>query len=562
MLVRLSIRDVVLIDRLELSFTDGLGVLTGETGSGKSILLDALGLALGNRAEARLVRHGEKQASVTAEFNLQPEHGVWALLDEHGIVVEGEPLLVRRVLAVDGRSRAYINDQAVSIGLLREVGSEIVEIHGQFDNQKLMNPASHLGLLDAVGGHGAQTGATAKAYSGWREAAAELARATDSYEAAKRDEEYLSHAVEELRKLSPEPGEEGRLASERTMMMHGEKLIDAMNKASGLLGSHAGVERKVRDAVRALEPAAEKAEGILDDTLKALDDAQDSLAQALDQLDRAARRVDINPATLEQTEERLFHLRALARKHNVEVDALADLAGSLERQLAVITDGGARLEELARAELKAKAAFTDAAESLSKARIKTATGLDRDVAGELEPLKLGQARFVTQVKSHLDDENNWNENGFDKVAFQVATNPGAPPGPLAKIASGGELARFMLALKVVLAKADPVPTLIFDEVDAGIGGAVADAVGARLSQLGRDVQVLVVTHSPQVAARGQTHFQVSKDGDGANGKGVTTRVVVLGESARADEIARMLAGSRITSEARAAAESLLAGAAE
>ncbi len=561
MLARLSIRDVVLIDRLELEFGNGLSVLTGETGAGKSILLDALGLALGRRAEARLVRHGQEQASVTAEFDIAETHPLWRKLEEHGIASDDGSLMLKRVLGANGKSRAFINDQAISVSLLAEIGAEIIEIHGQFDNQKLMSPSSHIGLLDALGGHQKLLSTVGSAFGCWRDAAVELTRATEALEAAKRDEEYLIHAVDELRAISPEQGEEQRLAKERTMMMHGEKLVEAMNKAASIIGSGAGVERKVRDAMRKLEPVQEKAEGLLDETLKALDDASEKLAQASNELNKAAARVDLDPAVLEQAEDRLFRLRALSRKHNVDVDDLAELTAQLEGQLKQITDGGKHLEQLARAELEAKAAYAKAAEKISDARKKAAAKLDGSVAAELEPLKLGSAHFVSKIESLPGDEAAWGAGGFDKVAFEVSTNPGAPSGPLSRIASGGELARFMLALKVVLAKADPVPTLIFDEVDAGIGGAVADAVGVRLSSLSNDVQVLVVTHSPQVAARGAGHLRVSKSASGADGNVLTT-VEVLDVSERTDEIARMLAGEKITSEARAAAQSLLQGAAE
>lgn len=558
MLSRLSIRDVVLIERLELDFSQGLCVLTGETGAGKSILLDSLGLALGARAEARLVRYGASQSVVTAEFDLPVNHPIYALLDEHGLSVEGEPLMLRRTLGTDGRSRAFINDQSVSVGLLRQIGDEMVEVHGQFDNQRLLNPATHLGLLDAHGGHGALRGDVSKAYHTWREAALERKRAEEDMIAARRDEEYLRHAVDELRALNPEEGEEERLANERQLLMHGEKLIDAMNAANKALDSGHGVERMLRDAMRALEPAAEKAEGILDATLKALDGAAEQVSIAVNELDIAAGRVDLDPRHLEQVEERLFALRALARKHNVDVVNLPDLFDKLSKQLASIEDGGQRLEELARAEAQARGAYAEIATVLSQARREAASGLDKAVGIELEPLKLGAADFRTTITA-IAEEDDWGETGWDRVAFEVATNPGAPAGPLNKIASGGELSRFMLALKVVLAQSDPVPTLVFDEVDSGIGGAVADAVGQRLARLGQDVQVLVVTHSPQVAARGVAHWHVSKAQDDGS---VRTSVSTLSHDERADEIARMLAGANITSEARAAAQSLLSGAAE
>ena len=558
MLSRLSIRDVVLIERLELEFASGLGVLTGETGAGKSILLDSLGLALGARAEARMVRHGTDQAIVTAEFDLPADHPVYALLEEHGLVLSGEPLLLRRQLSADGRSRAFINDQSVSVGLLHQVGDELVEIHGQFDNQRLLNPSTHIGLLDAHGGHAALSKAVHDAYHVWRDAVTERLRAEDELESARRDEEYLRHAVEELRTLNPQTGEEERLAVERQMLMHGEKLVDALNEASKALDSGHGVERMLRDAVRALDPVAQKAEGLLDPALHALDQAAESVALAMSEIDIAANRVDLDPRHLEQVEERLFALRALARKHNVDVTALAGLYEKLARQLEAIDNGGQRLEALKRAELQARAAYSEVATTLSQARKEAAGGLDRAVTQELKPLRLGAADFRTTIKT-LSEEEDWTERGWDRVAFEVATNVGAPAGPLNKIASGGELSRFMLALKVVLAQSDRVPTLVFDEVDSGIGGAVADAVGQRLAQLGRDVQVLVVTHSPQVAARGQVHLHVAKSTSAGS---VRTSVRALNPQERADEIARMLAGESVTTEALAAAQSLLAGAAQ
>jgi DNA repair protein RecN (Recombination protein N) len=558
MLSRLSIRDVVLIERLELDFSQGLCVLTGETGAGKSILLDSLGLALGARAEARLVRHGADQAIVTAEFDLPANNPTYALLEEHGLSVHGEPLMLRRTLGTDGRSRAFINDQSVSVGLLRQIGEELVEVHGQFDNQRLLNPATHIGLLDAHGGHGALRAEAGRAHHIWREAVRERQRAEDELETAKRDEDYLRHAVEEFRALNPAEGEEAHLANERQLLMHGEKLIDAMNAANKALEGGHGVERMLRDALRALEPVAEKAEGLLDATLKALDSAAEQVALTVNELDIAAGRVDLDPRHLEQVEERLFALRALARKHNVDVVNLPDLFARLTQQLEGIEYGGQHLEQLTHAEAQARGAYAQVATALSQARLEAASGLDKAVRTELEPLRLGAADFRTTIATSAD-EASWGESGWDRVAFEVATNPGAPAGPLGKIASGGELSRFMLALKVVLAQSDPVPTLVFDEVDSGIGGAVADAVGQRLARLGEDVQVLVVTHSPQVAARGVAHWHVSKSEQ--NGA-VRTSVTTLSRPERADEIARMLAGANVTNEARAAAQSLLAGAAE
>ncbi|PHS76653.1 MAG: DNA repair protein RecN [Rhodospirillaceae bacterium] len=557
MLSRLSIRNVVLIEKLDLDFAQGLSVLTGETGAGKSILLDSLGLALGSRAEARLVRHGTDQAMVTAEFNLNSDHPAFMILKEHGLDLDGEALIVRRQLSADGRSRAFINDQTVSVGLLREIGDEIVEIHGQFDNHRLLNPATHVGLLDTHGGHGALLKSVKAAHKTWREAAAERKRAEDALHAARQDEEFLRHAVEELRTFNPQEGEEESLAQERQMLMHGEKLIDAMNAASKALDGGKGVERLLRNSIRALEPVIEKADGILDTSLKALDQAAEYVALGLQELNQAANRVDLDPRHLEQVEERLFALRALARKHNVDITALAGLFEDLSRQLAEIDDGGEHLDALAHAETQARGAYGETAAKLSQARKHAAQGLDQAVCNELGPLRLGSADFSTRITA-LDEESTWGASGWDRVAFEIATNPGAPAGPLNKIASGGELSRFMLALKVVLAQSDHIPTLIFDEVDSGIGGQVADAVGQRLAKLGEDVQLLVVTHSPQVAARGQTHWHISKaESDGS----VRTSMRVLDIEQRSNEIARMLSGETLTDQARAAAASLLIGAA-
>lgn len=552
MLQGLSIRDVVLIDRLDLSFESGLNVLTGETGAGKSILLDSLGLATGQRAEARLVRHGAAQASVTADYILPLDHPVFALLSEHGIACDEGQVLLRRVLSVDGRSRAFVNDQAVSVALLRQLGEALVEVHGQFDNQRLLNPSLHRALLDAHGGLEAEVKSVHKAFHAWRDTVNERKRAEDALESAKRDEEFLRHAVKEMVDLNPQTGEEDELAKNRQGMMHGEKLLDAMKQSTKELGGGRGVERMLRDALRHLEPVADKAGGLLTDVLEALDTAAEGVSEAVSRLARAAESVDVDPSHMEQIEERLFALRALARKHGVTVEGLPAFREELEAQLNALLDGGASLDRLMAAEKAARSAFVAAALDLGGKRKAAAADLDAAVCGELEPLRMGAAAFVTDVAPL--DEANWSENGCDRVAFQVSTNPGAPAGPISKIASGGELSRFMLALKVVLAQADPVPTLVFDEVDAGIGGAVAAAVGGRLEVLSEDVQVLVVTHSPQVAARGLAHYKVAKSDNGA---GVRTSVSLLSQDQREEEIARMLSGETVTGEALAAARSLM-----
>ena len=559
MLSTLSIRDVVLIGRLDLNFQSGLSVLTGETGAGKSILLDALGLALGMRAEVRLIRHGAEKASVTAAFDVGPGHPARAVLarsDMDGGIAGGEDTLVlRRVLGRDGRSKAFINDQPVSVQLLKETGEALVEIHGQFESQRLLNEATHRQFLDSYGGLESDLEKTRTRHSRWRDAANARRRAEADMEAARRDRDYITHALEELSALDPKPGEESELAGQRALMMNSEKLIEAMNAAAADLQGDGGALSRLQGALKALEQAVEKAGGRLADTVGALNRALSEATEADALLETAAAGLDMDPGSLERAEERLFALRALARKHNVNVDALADLARELEGKVRALEDGDTRLAELSAAEHACREAYGKAATALSRARKKAAAKMDKAVAKELKPLKLEKAAFMTWVGDLAEDA--WGPDGRDKVAFQVSTNPGAPAGPIGKISSGGELARFTLALKAVLAQADPVTTLVFDEVDSGVGGAVADAVGERLKGLAGTRQVMVVTHSPQVAARGTHHWLVSKsDAD----PGVLTNVDALDDTGRKEEIARMLAGAQVTDEARAAADSLLEGA--
>jgi len=559
MLVSLSIRDVVLIDRLDLEFHDGLGVLTGETGAGKSILLDALGLAIGMRAEARLVRQGAERSNVSAVFEISDDHEIRRQLSEQGVETEGEPLILRRVLNADGRSRAFINDQAVSVGLLSEIGDKMVEIHGQFESQRLLRPESHRQLLDAFGGHRADVDDTAQTFEQWRDAETQWKVACEEAEAARRDEDFLRHAVTEMEELKPQPGEEAQLAEKRTIMMHGEKLSEALGGASEKLSGSEGGEAQLQSALRSLENVADKADGRLSGVIATLEGALNEIAEGMGQLDRLSSDLLIDPAELELAEERLFALRALARKHGTEVEGLADLHAKFTAQLTSVDDGAQHIAELAAKMDTTRAAYERATDRLQAQRQKSAASLDKRISQEFSGLRLGNARFETSLESM--NEAEWGQHGKDRVAFLVATNPEQPAGPIHKIASGGEMARFMLALKVVLAEADPVPTLIFDEVDAGIGGAVAAAVGERLSDLGEACQALVVTHSPQVAARGTHHWRVSKSepaNDEADGR-VWTTVEALDAAARKEEIARMLAGAKITDEARAAADSLLAG---
>jgi DNA repair protein RecN (Recombination protein N) len=552
MLAGLSIRDVVIIDRLDLSFRPGLNVLTGETGAGKSILLDALGLALGARSESTLLRQGAAQATVSAAFELAPDHPVRALLRDHGLDAEGE-LVLRRVLAADGRTRAFINDQPTSIGLLRQTGDKLVEIQGQFEQRGLLDPATHREVLDAYGGLGDGAVATRAAYAAWRTAERALADARTAATTARADEDFLRHALAELDGLKPRAGEEKEMADLRAALLNKEKIVEALAAADAELTRGRPVEDALRAAEARLERVAAQSADLLAQVIAALDRAAVETAEALRALRSVEATFDRGGGRLEDLEERLFALRDLARKHRVAVDALPALRDDMARQLAALDDQGGALERLGRAAAAAKAAFESAAADLSKRRRAAAKKLDAAVGRELPPLKLDKARFTTRLEAL--DEAEWSADGTDRIAFEIATVPGAPPGPLRKIASGGELSRLMLALKVVLRRADPVPTLIFDEVDSGVGGATAAAVGERLASLAADVQVLVVTHSPQVAARGFHHWRVEK----AEARGaVATRVDLLAPPARREEVARMLSGREITDEARAAADRLIA----
>lgn len=552
MLASLSIRDVVLIDRLDLAYEPGLSVLTGETGAGKSILLDALGLALGERADSGLVRHGADQATVIAAFELSDPATVDAVLREADLdACEGE-LILRRVVTADGRSRAYVNDQPTSVGLMRRLGDVLVEIQGQFDQRGLMDPSTHRDTLDAFAGLTRQAEGVARAWGAWRTALVALETARADLEKARSDEEYLRHSVAELDQLAPQVGEEDRLAETRSMLMNAEAVVEALNTASAAISEDGGADNAVARAQRALERVADRAAGRLDTALAALERAAAELEDASAEIAAAAADIEADGGTLTEIDDRLHALRDLARKHGVGVDRLPEVHRRFADHLAALDGKGGEIGALTAAEDKAKRAYTEAAESLSKARAAAAAKLDAAIAKELPPLKLDKARFETMVSRQ--DESRWGASGLDAVAFQVATNPGMPAGPLSKIASGGELSRFLLALKVVLAEASPIPTLVFDEVDSGVGGAVAAAVGDRLARLATRLQVLVVTHSPQVAAQGAHHWHVAKR---VQNQVTATDVVRLNTDERREEIARMLSGAAITSEARAAADSLL-----
>ncbi len=552
MLLNLSIRDVVLIDRLDLEIDPGLSVLTGETGAGKSILLDALGLALGGRADAQLLRPGAKQASVSAEFAVDSDHAVRALLDEQGLPNDGN-IILRRQLGADGRSRAFVNDQSVGVALLRRIGESLVEIEGQFEQQRLLDSANHRTMLDAFGGLADRATQVRDGWRQWRASATARAEAEAALARARRDEEYLRHAAAELTEMDPKPGEEAELAETRRLLSNREKLLEAAHAAFDELTGERGADGRLMAAQRRLDRIADKAGELTAPVIAALDRAAAELADAADRLRRLVNDPELAPHRLAQIEERLFALRDLARKHGVPVDALADHGAKLAAQLAALDDQSGRLARLAQEEAAARQAYAAAADGLSKARAKAARGLDAAVNTELPPLKLDKARFATRLEPLPDAE--WGEHGRERVVFEITTNPGMPPGPLSKIASGGELSRFLLALKVVLAEADPVPTLVFDEVDSGVGGATAAAVGERLVRLGRKLQVLVVTHSPQVAARTDQHWRVEK---ATAGKSAVTRLAVLDATGRREEIARMLSGASITDEARAAADRLMA----
>ncbi|MFC3713951.1 DNA repair protein RecN [Sphingoaurantiacus capsulatus] len=549
MLSSLTIRDVVLIEALTLDFAPGLGVLTGETGAGKSILLDSLGLALGARSDAGLVRSGATQASVTASFEIGADHAARRLMTENDL--ESDDLLIlRRQVKADGGSRGYINDQPVSATLLRDVGATLIEIHGQHDDRGLLNARGHRALLDAFGR--LDVASVTAAYTGWREAETALATARETLEAGLRDREWLSHAVSELDALKPLPGEEAELAEARSSMMKGQRLAEDMSSVTQLLDGSDGGFAQLRQAARRLERLSGEHE-LLNEALVALDRTLTEAGEVEDKLAAAAEAMAYDPARLDSVEARLFELRGLARKHRVEPDALADLAAELGARAEAIGAGEERVEKLAVAVGKARAAFEAAAAALSTARAKAAVALDKAVAGELAPLKLDAARFRTVVEPL--GEGQWSPSGADRVEFEISTNPGSPFAPLIKIASGGELSRFILALKVALAETKTAGTMIFDEIDRGVGGAVASAIGERLARLAQGTQVLVVTHSPQVAARGDHQWRIAKS---SSGEVTRTDVRPLSDAERQEEIARMLSGATVTDEARAQAGKLLA----
>ncbi|MGJ3232919.1 MAG: DNA repair protein RecN [Oceanicaulis sp.] len=571
MLTSLTIRDIVLIDRLDLTFEAGLSALTGETGAGKSILLGALGLACGDRAERTLVRSGADQAMAAAVFEPAPGHPAYAVIEEAGLAVEpGEPVILRRTLSADGRSRAHVNDQPASVGLLARLGELLVEIHGQHDGRGLLDPKTHRGLLDAYAGVEDERRLVDSAYKALSAAKARLQDLTETRDQAASEEAFLRDSLEALDALAPKPGEEASLAEERKFLQQAEAALKDLQDAMDAVAGGEGLSSRLNTALRGLErvraalgetdapgeegevSGAAAARAAVDRAAGALDRALIEFNEAEDALSDAAERFDVEPGRLDTVEQRLFALRGAARKHAVEVDALADLRERLAERLDMIEHADDRLKEAEAALKAAEADYAKAAGALSKARRAAGEKLAASVEAELAPLKMDKARFRVAVEP---DETRPAAKGWDRVAFEVSTNPGAPFGPLDKIASGGELSRFALALKVCLVERGGAKTMVFDEVDQGVGGAVADAVGHRLSRLAETGQALVVTHSPQVAARARAHFRIEK---GETEDGVRTSVRLLPAPERREEIARMLSGAEVTDAARAAADQLMA----
>ncbi|HAQ36847.1 MAG: DNA repair protein RecN [Maricaulis sp.] len=564
MLLSLSIRDVVLIDRLEAEFRPGLCALTGETGAGKSILLEALGLAAGERADRGLVRSGTDEARVTAIFELSDDHPARRELDEAGITIEpGEPVILRRRLTADGRSQAWVNDQPASVGLLKSLGEALVEVHGQHDGRGLMDPGTHRGLLDSFARNHAELKAVREAWKSLADARSRVASLEEAQRTANTEEEWLRSALDDLDELSPVAGEEPALAEERKFLQHAENALTELQAASEALQSDGGLSERLGSALRTLERVADQIgqaeEGAAGEARTALTRATGALDRALiefseaeDALSDAAGSFEVEPGRLNQVEERLFALRAAARKHEVTIDELAALRGDLADRLDAIENAEGRLDEARKALTAAEAAYDKAASSLTRSREKAGDALAKAIMAELPPLKLDKARVRVAIDS---SEDHAGPNGRDRVTFEIATNPGAPFGALDRIASGGELSRFALAIKVCLSVDEDGLVLIFDEVDQGVGGAVADAVGKRLSALAKTGQTLVVTHSPQVAARADHHWKIEKIDDGKGG--VRTTLVALSGDERREEVARMLSGENVTDAARAQADQLI-----
>ncbi|MCJ8238790.1 DNA repair protein RecN [Peteryoungia algae] len=554
MLVQLSIRDIVLIERLDLAFETGLSVLTGETGAGKSILLDSLSLALGGRGDGSLVRHGEDKGQVTAVFDVDNSHPARTLLKGNGVDDDGD-LIFRRVQSADGRTRAYINDQPVSVQLMRQIGQVLVEIHGQHDDRALIDTNAHRMLLDAFAGLTDEAVDLGESYRRWRDAERSFKTHKAKVEAAAREADYLRASVEELETLSPLDGEEDDLADRRSAMQKSERIAGDIAEASEFLNGNASPVPHIASLMRRLERKSHEAPGLLEETVQLLGAALDTLSAAQMEVEAALRRTEFDPRELERVEERLFALRAAGRKYSVAVVDLPAMAEKMVADLADLDAGEERLGQLEAAVHETRAHYDHLAHQLSAKRRNAAQSLADAVMQELPALKLERASFMVEVAT---DPENATADGIDTVEFHVQTNPGTRPGPIMKVASGGELSRFLLALKVALADRGSAPTLVFDEIDTGVGGAVADAIGQRLKRLSAKVQVLSVTHAPQVAARASTHFLISKGPTGDAGDKIATRVAIMEPDHRKEEIARMLAGASVTDEARAAAAKLLA----
>lgn len=555
MLIQLSIRDIVLIERLDLAFESGLSVLTGETGAGKSILLDSLSLALGGRGDGGLVRHGEDRGQVTAVFDVGTQHAARKLLRDNGIDDDGD-LIFRRIQSADGRTKAFVNDQALSVQLMRQVGQLLVEIHGQHDDRALVDTDAHRMLLDAFAGLAEEAQAVGRLHKVWRDTERTLRKHKEQVEKAAREADYLRASVEELEKLSPQDGEEDDLAERRSRMMKAERIAGDIAEASEFLNGNASPVPHIASLVRRLERKSHEAPGLLEDTVALLDAALDQLSNAQMEVETALRKTEYDPRELERVEERLFALRGASRKYSVPVTELPALAVRMISDLADVDAGEERLARLGGELAVAKAEYDAAARSLSDKRHHAGEALAEAVMTELPALKLERARFMVEITS---DPEAATADGIDVVEFHVQTNPGTRPGPITKVASGGELSRFLLALKVALADRGSAPTLVFDEIDTGVGGAVADAIGQRLKRLSDRVQVLSVTHAPQVAARAATHLLISKGPVADGSEKISTRVATMAPKDRTEEIARMLAGASVTEEARAAAKRLLAG---
>lgn len=555
MLAQISIRDIVLIERLDLAFEAGLSVLTGETGAGKSILLDSLSLALGGRGDGSLVRHGSDKGQVTAVFDVPMGHSARLMLRDNGIDDDGD-LIFRRVQSADGRTKAFVNDQPVSVQLMRQLGQTLVEIHGQHDDRALVDIDAHRTLLDAFGGTTDEAEQVSGLYRAWKDAERGLKKHRERVEAAAREADYLRSSVEELEKLSPRDGEEDELAEKRARMMKSERIAGDINEASEFLNGNGSPVPLIASLVRRLERKSHEAPGLLEETVELLDGALNQLSDAQMAVERALRNTEFDPKELERVEERLFALRGASRKYSVPVAELPALAVRMISDLADLDAGEEKLKQLDAQVGAARVAFDAAARTLSDKRQNTASALSAAVMAELPALKLERARFMVEVQS---DAAQPTADGIDLVEFHVQTNPGTRPGPIMKVASGGELSRFLLALKVALADRGSAPTLVFDEIDTGVGGAVADAIGQRLKRLSGTVQVLSVTHAPQVAARAATHLLISKGPSSEKAEMISTRVARMDDRARTEEIARMLAGASITEEARAAAARLLSG---